>query len=98
VLFVYLILIPSHDSTFQGNHQFLGPQSSSSFVDTKKPFSVTYGTGDVSGNVITDNVKIATLPLKQHTFGVAQVESVDFSSNTTPFDGLMGLAKSVRSI
>ncbi|KAF9048515.1 aspartic peptidase A1 [Panaeolus papilionaceus] len=80
-----------------GNHIFLGPQSSSSFVDTKAPFQVTYGTGQVSGDIITDNVSIAGLSLPAHTFGVATTESVDFSSDQTPFDGLMGLAKSQLS-
>jgi hypothetical protein len=77
-----------------GNHNFLGTQSSSSFQDTGAPFSVTYGTGQVSGNVITDNIAIAGLTLDAHTFGVATTESVDFSADSTPFDGLMGLAQS----
>jgi len=80
-----------------GNHNFLGTQSSSSFQDTGAPFSVTYGTGQVSGDIITDNVAIAGLPLDAHTFGVATTESVDFSSDSTPFDGLMGLAQSTLS-
>ncbi|KXN91695.1 putative aspartic-type endopeptidase CTSD [Leucoagaricus sp. SymC.cos] len=80
-----------------GNHRFLGSQSSSSFVDTNQPFSVTYGTGSVSGDIITDNIAIAGLQLNQHTFGVATTESADFSDNTTPFDGLMGLAQSTLS-
>ncbi|KAF8969251.1 aspartic peptidase A1 [Flammula alnicola] len=80
-----------------GNHVFLGAQSSSTFTDTGNPFSVTYGTGQVSGDIITDNVNIAGLALNAHTFGVASSESVDFSSNATPFDGLMGLAQSTLS-
>lgn len=42
-----------------------------------------------------DNLAIAGLTLNAHTFGVAANESVDFSSNSVPFDGLMGLAQSV---
>jgi len=80
-----------------GNHNFLGVQSSSTFKDTQKPFSVTYGTGEVSGNIIQDDISIAGLVLKAHTFGVAATESVDFSGDTTPFDGLMGLAQSTLS-
>jgi len=80
-----------------GNHVFLGKQSSSSFVDTGKNFEVTYGTGDVQGDIITDNVEIAGLKLNKHSFGVATKESDDFSSNSTPFDGLMGLALSSLS-
>ena len=81
-----------------GNHTFLGPQSSSTFVDTKAPFAVTYGSGNVAGDIITDNLNVAGLELDAHTFGVATSESVDFSSDTVPFDGLMGLAQSVSSI
>ncbi|KAF8802550.1 aspartic peptidase A1 [Phlegmacium glaucopus] len=80
-----------------GNHNFLGPQSSSSFQDTNGPFSVTYGTGQVSGTIVKDNVVIAGLSLTNHVFGVATEESVDFSSNQVPFDGLMGLAQSTLS-
>ena len=80
-----------------GNHQFLGPQSSSSFVDTGNQFQVTYGSGAVSGNIITDNVNFAGLNLTGHTFGVATVESEQISSDTTSFDGLMGLAQSTLS-
>lgn len=78
-----------------GNHTFLGNQSSSTFVDTNQPFQVSYGSGEVSGDIINDNVAIAGLALNNHTFGVATTESVDFSADTVPFDGLMGLAQSV---
>lgn len=64
-------------------------------MDTGKPFAVTYGSGDVKGDIITDNIAVAGLALPAHTFGVALQESVDFSSDQTPFDGLMGLAQSV---
>lgn len=56
---------------------------------------MTYGTGQVSGNIVTDDIVVAGLALKAHTFGVATTESVEFSDNSTPFDGLMGLAQSV---
>ncbi|KAG9074932.1 hypothetical protein FS749_013460, partial [Ceratobasidium sp. UAMH 11750] len=77
-----------------GNHTFLGTQSSSSFKSLGKTFQVRYGTGQVAGDVITDDIVIAGLKLPAHTFGVATVESVEFSSNDTPFDGLVGLAQS----
>ncbi|KAL4252337.1 peptidase A1 family protein [Abortiporus biennis] len=80
-----------------GNHVFLGTQSSSSFVDTKKQFQVTYGSGQVAGTIVNDNLNVAGLELDGHVFGVADEESVDFSSNQTPFDGLMGLAQSSLS-
>ncbi|KAG9118508.1 hypothetical protein FRC07_006946 [Ceratobasidium sp. 392] len=80
-----------------GNHNFLGNQSSSSFKSLGKTFQVTYGTGQVAGDIITDDVSIAGLKLPAHTFGVATVESKEFSSNDTPFDGLVGLAQSTLS-
>ena len=76
---------------------FLGPQSSSSFVDTQNPFQVTYGSGAVSGDIITDDIAVAGLQLPNHTFGVANRETVDFSSSQTTFDGIMGLAQSTLS-
>jgi len=80
-----------------GNHQTLGSSSSSSFVASNTPFQVTYGTGAVAGDIVTDDVTIAGLTLKAHTFGVATEETVDFSADTVPFDGLMGLAQSTLS-
>jgi hypothetical protein len=70
-----------------GNHVFLGQQSSSSFVDTQSPFKVTYGSGEVSGTIVTDDVSFAGLALKTQTFGTAQTETVQFTG--APFDGLM---------
>ncbi|KAF8623629.1 hypothetical protein AX17_007330 [Amanita inopinata Kibby_2008] len=80
-----------------GNHTFLGPQSSSTFKDTNQPFQVTYGTGAVAGDVVTDNLSFAGMSLPSHTFGVANQETVQFSDNSVPFDGLMGLAQSTLS-
>ncbi|EPQ52745.1 acid protease [Gloeophyllum trabeum ATCC 11539] len=80
-----------------GNHTFLGSQSSSSFKDTGNPFQVTYGSGAVAGNIVTDNINVAGLALNAHTFGVATQETQDFSSDQVPFDGLMGLAQSTLS-
>ncbi|KAF4571485.1 peptidase A1 family protein [Pleurotus pulmonarius] len=80
-----------------GNHNFLGPASSNTFKDTQQPFQVTYGTGEVQGSIVTDDISVAGLALQAHTFGVATTESVDFSDNSTPFDGIMGLAQSTLS-
>jgi hypothetical protein len=80
-----------------GDHVFLGNDTSSSFVDSGTPFSVTYGTGNVNGTIVQDDVSIAGLVLPAHTFGATTVESPEFSSNKIPFDGLMGLAQSTLS-
>lgn len=79
----------------QGNHTFLGPKTSTSFVDKQVPFSVTYGSGSMNGTKVTDDVSIAGLQLLQHNFGVAHQESVQFTN--AAFDGLMGLALSTLS-
>ncbi|EIN09725.1 aspartic peptidase A1 [Punctularia strigosozonata HHB-11173 SS5] len=80
-----------------GNHNLLGTQSSSTFKASNQQFQVTYGTGNVAGVKITDNVAIAGLQLNAHEFGVAEQESVDFSDDSVPFDGIMGLAQSTLS-
>ena len=59
------------------------------------PWDIKYGTGAVNGSIVTDNLSIAGLKLDRHKFGVATGESPDFSGPTAPFDGLMGLARSV---
>lgn len=87
-------LLTLHNS--QGDHILLGTESSTSFVDSGRPFAVQYGTGNVSGSVVQDDVTISGLTLTGHTFGVATSESQEFSSNRIPSDGLMGLAQSVR--
>ncbi|KAG1734138.1 acid protease [Suillus lakei] len=80
-----------------GNHTFLGSKSSSSFVQSNQNFNVTYGSGAVAGVLCQDNVNMAGLQLNNHTFGVANQETVQFSADTVPFDGLMGLAQSTLS-
>lgn len=85
-------------TVIKGNHTFLGTQSSSSFVDSGKQFQVTYGSGAVQGDIITDNINVAGLALNKHTFGVATAETDDFADDTIPFDGLMGLAQSVSLV
>jgi len=89
--------VASEDCKDCGQHQTLGTQSSSTFTDSGSPFSVTYGTGSVSGDIVTDDITVAGLTLKAHTFGVATQETDDFSADTVPFDGLMGLAQSTLS-
>jgi len=83
----------SQDGGNCGNHQFLGSQSSSSFEDTRAPWNITYGTGSVAGTIVKDNLNFGGFQVEGLTFGTALVESVEFSSPDTPFDGLMGLAR-----
>lgn len=78
-------------------HTTLGTNSSSSFAASQNAFAVTYGTGNVQGVLVQDNVNIAGLQLDAHTFGATTTESNDFAASTIPFDGLMGLAQSTLS-
>ncbi|KAJ7116407.1 aspartic peptidase domain-containing protein [Mycena epipterygia] len=77
-----------------GDHEFLGRNSSSSFNDTGDPWETDYGTGHVSGNLVTDQVGFSGFMLQKHTFGVASHESSGFTSNEIPLDGVLGCAKS----
>ncbi|KAG0146584.1 hypothetical protein CROQUDRAFT_44259 [Cronartium quercuum f. sp. fusiforme G11] len=70
---------------------------SSSFKPTSTPFQVSYGTGQVSGVLVQEDVNLAGLTLAGHTFGAATSESNDFAAATVPFDGLMGTALSTLS-
>lgn len=76
-----------------GNHHFLGTGTSSSFQIEQTPFQVTYGTGAVAGQLCSDDLEIAGLKLAAHDFGVATQETTDFSDDSVPFSGLMGLAQ-----
>ncbi|KAM0756581.1 acid protease [Meredithblackwellia eburnea MCA 4105] len=90
--------VPAEGCTTCGaTHTTLGPTSSSTFKVNTTTFSITFGTGQVSGNLAVDDVSIAGLKLPQHQFGVTSAESIDFGDPTVPFDGLMGTAKSQLS-
>lgn len=78
-------------------HTKLGSTTSSSFEASNQTFAITYGTGEVDGSIIRDNLKIGDLELPAHVFGVATSESVEFSSDDTPFEGIMGTAQSILS-
>ncbi|KAJ7284664.1 aspartic peptidase domain-containing protein [Mycena rebaudengoi] len=80
-----------------GRHKFLGPQSSSSFNNTGESWAVKYGSGSVSGDLVTDHVEFAGTTLKHHKFGIARNESSDFTPDIIPLDGMLGCAKSIIS-
>ncbi|PWN51679.1 acid protease [Violaceomyces palustris] len=84
-------------STVCGNcgtkHQRLGKSTSNTFTGISTKFSITYGTGNVEGHLARDDLIIAGMTLANHTIGLAKSESKDFSDDSVPFDGLMGLAK-----
>ncbi|CAK5268624.1 unnamed protein product [Mycena citricolor] len=76
-----------------GDHPYLGPESSSSFSDSGRPWGISYGTGYVSGTLVTDNLNFAGFELRNHTFGVASNESSTFTVHDNPMDGVLGFAQ-----
>lgn len=77
-------------STGCQNHDTFGATDSTTYSQTSDPFSISYGTGTVSGNYASDTIKFAGFTLNM-TFGVATTTSSDFASY--PMDGIMGLAR-----
>ncbi|KAF8802552.1 acid protease, partial [Phlegmacium glaucopus] len=80
-----------------GSRALLGSNSSTSFNNSKEEWAIRYASGTVSGFLVRDDVTIAGLTLKAHRFGVASNESEDFTSDSIPFDGLVGFATSIIS-
>lgn len=72
-------------------HDAFGPGDSDTLEDTGKTFSVEYGSGSVSGSVVSDGVAIAGMEVNM-PFGLANVTSSDFTQ--FPFDGILGLSMS----
>ncbi|KAH7910588.1 acid protease [Hygrophoropsis aurantiaca] len=71
------------------NRQFESTKSQT-YRDTKQLFSVTYGSGQVSGTLARDTVSVGSLTATTQYFGAVNQVSDDF--NETPSDGLVGLA------
>lgn len=70
-------------------HNSFGPDDSSTLDATGKDFSVTYGSGSVSGTLATDTIKIAGMSLK-YQFGLTTDTSDNFVHFA--FDGILGLS------
>ncbi|KAF7313424.1 Acid protease [Mycena chlorophos] len=75
-----------------GNHTFLGPDLSSSFVNLEQDFSIEYGSGSASGQLVNDSLRMAGMILDNFTFGIAHNVSDSFANDPLA-DGLMGLSK-----
>ncbi|KJZ78782.1 hypothetical protein HIM_01555 [Hirsutella minnesotensis 3608] len=72
-------------------HDTFGAADSDTFRDSSKDFSVSYGTGTVSGKLATDTIEVAGMSF-EYTFGLASKTSPDFVN--FPFDGILGMAMS----
>ncbi|CAO2658442.1 Nn.00g061650.m01.CDS01 [Neocucurbitaria sp. VM-36] len=72
-------------------HSRFGEGDSGSLKTDTTPFSITYGTGSVSGSLASDTLHIGALssPL---TFGLATTVSSEFRAY--PMDGILGLGRS----
>ncbi|KAI1083922.1 acid protease [Whalleya microplaca] len=70
-------------------HNSFGPDDSKTYKDSGKTYSVGYGSGEVSGDVVSDNISIAGINVTM-PFGVANVTSDQFSQ--FPFDGILALS------
>ncbi|ORX34252.1 aspartic peptidase domain-containing protein [Kockovaella imperatae] len=75
-----------------GSHTALGSDVSSTFQASGQQWATQYGSGSVAGVLCSDDMSIAGMKLQNKVFGVSLQESVQFSSKTVPFDGLMGLS------
>ncbi|KAI1388743.1 acid protease [Hypoxylon trugodes] len=70
-------------------HNTFGPNDSKSYHDTGNDYSVEYGSGEVSGHLVSDTISIAGLEVTM-PFGVANVTSDQFAQ--FPFEGILGLS------
>ncbi|MCJ1244444.1 hypothetical protein MMC30_001642 [Trapelia coarctata] len=81
-------------STACSNHNTFGKANSDTLKVTTTPFSDVYGTGNVSGMIVTDNVQIAGMKVPL-TFGSGSSVSDHFANY--PMDGLLGLGRPAGS-
>ncbi|KAL4809045.1 aspartic peptidase domain-containing protein [Aspergillus unguis] len=72
-------------------HNTFGDNSSSTVKETDDTFQVGYGSGQVSGNLVTDHLTIANINVEM-TFGLATKATDDFRDY--PIDGILGLGRS----
>ncbi|KMZ07481.1 lysosomal aspartic protease [Drosophila simulans] len=72
------------------DHQVFYKNQSSTYVANGKPFSITYGTGSVSGYLSADYVSFAGLTVQNQTFGeVTTEQGTNFVD--AYFDGILGM-------
>ncbi|KAF2471599.1 acid protease [Lindgomyces ingoldianus] len=73
-----------------GAHNTFGEGDSTSLKKGDTTFSITYGTGSVSGIIATDTMHLSSLS-PSLTFGLATNVSQEFSSY--PMDGILGIGR-----
>ncbi|KAL3427678.1 eukaryotic aspartyl protease [Phlyctema vagabunda] len=73
-------------------HNSFGAADSTTYKASNLAFSVSYGSGSVSGNLATDSLYLAGLTVSM-TLGIAEVTSADFTD--FPMDGILGLSQAL---
>ncbi|NXY82737.1 PEPA protein, partial [Alcedo cyanopectus] len=73
------------------DHNLFDPSKSSTFIATNDSFSIGYGTGNLSGILGYDTVRVANINVSNQIFGLSESEPGDFFYYV-PFDGILGLA------
>lgn len=74
---------PSRDQLFDG-------AASSTYSSDGRTWSIQYGTGEASGTIAQDTVRLGDIAIPRQTFGTAQTISTDFGGE--PYQGILGMA------
>ncbi|XP_075831345.1 pepsin A-5 [Microtus pennsylvanicus] len=72
------------------NHKVFNPLRSSTFLVSGRPVNVAYGSGEMSGFLAYDTVKIGDLNVVAQAFGLS-LEEPDTFMEYAIFDGILGL-------
>ncbi|KAG5924593.1 hypothetical protein E4U42_004604 [Claviceps africana] len=72
-------------------HKTFGATDSDTLADSKKPFSISYGSGTVQGSLATDTISVGGISLR-YMLGLASKTSEDFTHFA--FDGILGMSMS----
>ncbi|XP_017067602.1 lysosomal aspartic protease [Drosophila eugracilis] len=81
--------VPGSSCACEEHHMFYENQSST-YVANGTAFSITYGTGSVSGYLSTDYVGFAGLTVRNQTFGEVTTENGTNFADAS-FDGILGM-------
>ncbi|KAM3877820.1 pepsin A-like [Diretmus argenteus] len=72
------------------HHAQFNSTASSSFQASTKSFTISYGTGFMSGTSGYDTIKISDIHVEHQIFGLSEMEALFLDS--VPWDGILGLA------
>ena len=71
---------------------FFDKSKSSTYKELDNAFSITYGSGSVSGNFNQDSITLGDMTAKEVVFGEVDQEDGDSFKQGANFDGIIGLA------